>query len=80
MLLDSSRQGAIVKPINEGNFVDSHFLLSMPLCVRLQLCYVFARKKAADWHCSSGKELGNKGGKGLKNYIGALRPAVPLSE
>lgn len=69
MLLGVSGQGAIVKPINEGNFVDMHFFLSMPLCVRLQLCYVFARKTATDWHCSPGKELGNKGGKGLERKI-----------
>lgn len=62
-------QGAIVKPINEGNFVDLYFFLTMPLCVRLQLCYVFARKTATDWHCNPGKELGNKGGKGLKRKI-----------
>lgn len=73
LLLGASGQGGIVKPINKGNFVDLHFFsfsfLSMPLCVRLQLCYVFARKKAADWHCSPGKEVGNKGGKGLKTKI-----------
>lgn len=66
MLLGVSGQGAIVKPINEGNFVDLHFFLSMPLCVRLQLCYVFARKTATDWHCSPGKELGIRVGRDLK--------------